>query len=216
MNADEVSRVLALIAATWPNFDPSDATVEVWASHIGKLTAQAGIEAVDRLGEKESFPPSLATFLAEARWVERRRRLDEQRMALPEGDRAEPEYPRDLARANIARLRQLIQQSREPGYDAEAEALAAVDDMRRFSVGPDPLYACRRCLGGRGWLEQTDGSLLACPECNPTVNRRQAEGHFSFAHHDRGHCAECDAIRSGRWRAEDFPNRDLTPAQQEF
>jgi len=59
-----------------------------------------------------------------------------------------------------------------------------------------PLYACRTCLAGQGWISVSTegrGSVKPCPACQPITHTLWVGGHMAVNHR----CKDCSPRRRG-------------------
>lgn len=67
MNLQDTAAVIAYFGAAFPNFDPSDDTVDVWVAEVEDIDARDAADAMRNLVRTCEFPPTIAKFRAECK-----------------------------------------------------------------------------------------------------------------------------------------------------
>lgn len=113
MTPDQADRVLAHLAAAWPQVNLPGPTALAWYDHLRDIPAQAGEEAARRIVAEDERFPSMARFRAVAMDV--RRRME----ARAARDRGLPPPPlTDEERASRRELLRQIKTRHFGGADA--------------------------------------------------------------------------------------------------
>lgn len=132
MNRLETARVLALMTAAWPNFNPSDATLELWGSRLANMPSEDAAAVASLLIDEIDWFPSIAQFLSRWRDLIRNRQLTQ---PLPELE--PPSISEEQARRNLDRLRELLGEvPTEPVIDPKYVGLP----KRHRPPGPPPEF----------------------------------------------------------------------------
>lgn len=124
MNDTDALKVLSLLTAAWPNYEPPDNATELWISILADVHPEDGKAAALDVVRGEKWFPSIARFLEAAQVHKRARQVREaEHRGLPDTT-AEPVGP---PKALVDATRQLIAQRGLKRHDHH---------------GPDPCPVC--------------------------------------------------------------------------
>lgn len=105
MTKQEVAAMLAYFAAAYPNFDPTEATAEVWLREVAEVDSETARDAMHAVVRTSEYVPTIAKFLFECAVVREQR---SHRLALAAGiptHKGVP-MPKELLEASKALLKQ--------------------------------------------------------------------------------------------------------------
>lgn len=103
MNASDTLAVIAYLGSAFPNFDPSDDTIDVWVNELEDIDPADANEAMHNLVRSSEFAPTIAKFRAECRTVGlHRQRQVFTAAGLPRGEMAWPKELVDDLKAALA------------------------------------------------------------------------------------------------------------------
>ena len=103
MTGQEVTAVLAILAAAYPEKALTEEEMITWERHLATVDFDAAVQTADRLIDHQKWFPKISEFRQVAHVVGRRRSMDRPR-ALPEAE-SEQETYRKRGLANITKLR---------------------------------------------------------------------------------------------------------------
>lgn len=91
MNVQDTAAVIAYFGAAFPNFDPSDDTLDVWVAEVEDIDPTDAYEAMRSLVKTSRFVPSIAEFRAECKALALRRQQQPPARAISTGRGEVPE-----------------------------------------------------------------------------------------------------------------------------
>lgn len=104
MNQPEAARVIAFLAAAWPNQDLPEATIALWADTLDDIPVEYAVAVAKQIVKTDEWFPSIARFRQV--WLEQRRRARmAEQPALPAGRASGKEHLAEL-RATLAKIGQ--------------------------------------------------------------------------------------------------------------
>lgn len=102
MNHDETTRVVAFLAAAFPNQALPEATVTLWADTLDDIPVEHAVAVAKQIVKTDEWFPSIARFRQV--WLEQRRRARmAEQPALPAGRASGKEHLAEL-RATLAKI----------------------------------------------------------------------------------------------------------------
>lgn len=103
MTETQLAAIIAYFAAAYPQFDPSDDTVDVWWNEVKDIDGGVAYQAMRNVVQTSEFAPTIARFRAECRIVAHQESMRSTRPELPRGVAA---FPKELVDDLRAMLRE--------------------------------------------------------------------------------------------------------------